>query len=85
MKKYVVIVHVVKKPDVREPAEPVILRKLHELGFTTVSELEIGTFFKIFLSANTETKADALAKEMGQKLLANPVTDYFKIDNVTAC
>lgn len=75
-------VSVTLKPDVLDPEGVAVRRAASELGYDAVAGVRQGKLFEIELTEVDETRARALALELADKLLANPVIETFDIARV---
>ena len=66
-------VFVTLKPSVFDPQGKTIADALHSLGYDGVADVRQGKYFELDLSTTEAAKARALAAEVADKLLANPV------------
>jgi phosphoribosylformylglycinamidine synthase len=73
---------VTPKPGVLDPEGRAIERALHELGYTGVQDVRAGKVIVLDLDTNDPDRATALAREMCDKLLANPVIEQYRIEIV---
>lgn len=76
---YEVEVKVVLKKGVADPEGANTAKTLKLLGFEGIKEVRSAKVFRIFLDADDEAKAEEMAKDMCDKLLANPVVNDFSI------
>lgn len=77
------LVHVTLKPDVLDPQGKAIARACGSLGFSQLEEVRQGKLFELRLAPGLErAQAEALVREMAQKLLANPVIEDFRIVSI---
>ena len=74
----VVRVHVTLKPALLDSAGRTLLGSLHKLGYPEVQDARIGKVIELTF----ESYDEARVKEMGEKLLANPVIEDFRIEVV---
>jgi phosphoribosylformylglycinamidine synthase len=72
-------ISVTLKPDVLDPEGVAIRRAAVELGHASVGGVRQGKLFEIELEESDEGRARALALELADKLLANPVIENFEI------
>jgi len=70
---------VTPKPGVNDPQGEAIRGGLVSLGYSQVSEVRSGQFFRLGIAAEDAASAHAQATEMCQRLLANPVIDTFSV------
>jgi phosphoribosylformylglycinamidine synthase len=73
-------VFVTLKPSVFDPQGRTIAEALHQLGYGGVDDVRQGKYFELDLSTADEAEARALAAEVADKLLANPVIESYRIE-----
>jgi phosphoribosylformylglycinamidine synthase len=73
-------VFVTLKPSVFDPQGKTIADALHSLGYGDVSDVRQGKYFELELSTTEAGRAKALAGEVADKLLANPVIESYRIE-----
>ena len=75
-----IAVNVHLKKGVLDPQGKAVLHALHTLGFNDVEDVRVGK--QILIDINTQNKEEAIkkAKEMADKLLANPVIENYEIE-----
>ncbi|MCH8745280.1 MAG: phosphoribosylformylglycinamidine synthase subunit PurS [Chloroflexi bacterium] len=73
-------VFVTLKPTVNDPQGLTVLGGLKTLGFASVESVRLGKYLEVKINETDRTKAEALASEMCQKLLANPVIEEFRCE-----
>ncbi len=69
------LVEVRLRPDVADPQGATIERALPALGFTGVDGVRVGKAIRFMVDADDEASARARAKELCERLLANPVIE----------
>ena len=79
---YLARVYVTLKPTVNDPQGLTVLGALHSLGFSSAKDVRAGKYLEIRIDEEDEVKAEAQVKELGQKLLANPVIEEFRFELV---
>jgi phosphoribosylformylglycinamidine synthase subunit PurS len=84
MNRYRIAVHVVPRRGLLDPQGKAVADALHTLGFGSVVNVNVGRHLVLELDAPTEDAARQLTREMCERLLANPVTEDFRIAEVTA-
>lgn len=72
------------KPGVLDAPGQVLTESLHKLGFDEVREVRMGKAIRLEVDAADEATARRRVREMGEKLLANPVVENFEIESVQA-
>ena len=73
-------VFVTLKPSVFDPQGHTIADALHSLGYKGVGDVRQGKFFELELAAASPDQARALASEVADKLLANPVIESYRVE-----
>jgi phosphoribosylformylglycinamidine synthase len=73
-------VFVTLKPSVFDPQGKTIADALHSLGYAGVADVRQGKFFELDLGAASAEQARALASEVADKVLANPVIESFRVE-----
>ena len=79
MPAYEVVVDVMLKPEILDPAGQAVVNALPALGLAPVSDLRIGKHIELELEAEDETAALEQAGKMAETLLANPVIEDFSV------
>jgi phosphoribosylformylglycinamidine synthase PurS subunit len=82
--RYLAEVVVSLKPVVNDPQGLTVRAGLHQLGFTEVAEVRVGTHIQLELEAADEPTARQRVAEMCERLLRNPVIEDFRIELRTA-
>jgi phosphoribosylformylglycinamidine synthase subunit PurS len=73
-------VFVTLKPSVFDPQGRTIAEALHSLGYGTVEAVRQGKYFELDLAISEVEQARALAAEMADRVLANPVIESYRIE-----
>ena len=73
-------VFVTLKPSVFDPQGRTIADALHSLGYGAVDDVRQGKYFELELKTTGAGEARALAAEVADKLLANPVIESYRIE-----
>ncbi len=76
-------VYVTLKKGVLDPQGRAVMDALHSLHFEEVRDVRVGKFIEIELSSLRQEDARARVEKMCQELLANPVIEEFRIEEVT--
>ena len=74
-----VVVDVMLKPEILDPAGQAVLNALPSLGLPPASSLRIGKHVELALEADDATAALEQATKMAEVLLANPVIEDFRV------
>lgn len=82
MSLFRIAIHIVPRRGLLDPQGKAVGDALHALGFSGVREARIGRFVVLEVEASDAMEADALVREMCERLLANPVTEDFEIEGV---
>ena len=73
-------VFVTLKPSVFDPQGRTIADALHSLGYGAVDDVRQGKYFELDLKTEEASEARALAGEVADKLLANPVIESYRVE-----
>ncbi|HXG55463.1 MAG TPA: phosphoribosylformylglycinamidine synthase subunit PurS [Vicinamibacterales bacterium] len=73
-------VFVTLKPSVFDPQGRTIAEALHSMGYDGVGDVRQGKYFELELDAPSGDKARAMASEIADKLLANPVIESYRVE-----
>jgi phosphoribosylformylglycinamidine synthase PurS subunit len=74
-----VVVDVMLKPEILDPQGQAVANALPRLGVTSVSSVRIGRRIEIEFAGEPDLET---AREIADKLLANPVIEDFRITTV---
>lgn len=77
-------VRVMLKNGVLDPQGQAIGKALSGLGFAGVNDVRQGKLIVVDLDTDDRAAAAAQVKEMGEKLLANPVIENFTVELLDA-
>jgi phosphoribosylformylglycinamidine synthase len=73
-------VFVTLKPSVFDPQGKTIADALHSLGYGVVGDVRQGKYFELELQAASSEQARAVAAEVADKVLANPVIESYRVE-----
>jgi phosphoribosylformylglycinamidine synthase len=73
-------VFVTLKPSVFDPQGRTIAEALHSMGYGAIGEVRQGKYFELDMQATSAEQARALASEVADKLLANPVIESYRVE-----
>ena len=73
-------VHVFLKPGVLDVQGKAIEGALHSLGFKDVSGVRVGKTIELELDSTDRAAAEAEAKAMADRLLANTVIESYRVE-----
>ncbi len=73
-------VFVTLKPSVFDPQGKTIADALHSLGYGGIGNVRQGKYFELELQATSSEQARALAAEVADKVLANPVIESYRVE-----
>jgi len=79
LSRFMVEVRVTPRPGLLDPEGKAIQHALGSLGYEGVASTRVGKLIVMEMEAEGEKEARARAEEMCRKLLANPVTQDFRI------
>ena len=78
-----IVVDVMLKPEILDPAGQAVSNALPTLGFAPARSLRIGKHVELELDAEDEAAALEQAHKMAEVLLANPVIEDFRVSPAT--
>ena len=84
MNNYRVAVHIIPRRGILDPQGTAVAHALQTLGFAGVADVKVGRHIVIDVAAKDKDAARQSARDMCEKLLANPVTEDFEIAAVEA-
>jgi phosphoribosylformylglycinamidine synthase len=73
-------VFVTLKPSVFDPQGRTIADALNSLGYNGVENVRQGKYFELDLTTTEAEEARALAVDVADKLLANPVIESYRVE-----
>ena len=76
---YTVQIKVMPLKELLDPQGKAVKGGLENLGLNGVEDVRVGKNITLQVSADTADKAREIAEVASQKLLANPVMEYFEI------
>ncbi len=82
MTSYRLSIHIVPRRGILDPQGKAVADALHSLGFARVGEVRVGRYLVVEAEAESADAARQSARDMCEKLLANPVTEDFEIATV---
>ncbi len=82
--KFRIAIQVLPRRGILDPQGKAVSDALRTLGFAGVDDVHVGRHLVVEMSADSADAARQLAREMCDRLLANPVTEDFVIAHVEA-
>jgi phosphoribosylformylglycinamidine synthase len=76
---YTVEIKVMPLKELLDPQGKAVLGGLSNLGLSGVDDVRVGKNIRMQINASSAENAEAIAKEAAQKLLSNPVMEYFEV------
>ena len=73
-------VFVTLKPSVFDPQGRTIVEALESMDYSSVRDVRQGKYFELDVDADTAEQAQALATEVADRLLANPVIESYRVE-----
>ena len=80
MTTYLASIRVMLKPLVNDPQGLAVAGGLRDLGYDAVQSVRVGKRIEVTLDAPDASSAETAAREMCERLLANPVIEDFELD-----
>jgi|LFRM01.1.fsa_nt_gb phosphoribosylformylglycinamidine synthase PurS subunit len=81
---YTVRVYIYYKSGVLDPQSGAIKATLSDLGFDQIHDVETGRFYSLKIDAQDISSAQAIANELCEKLLTNPVIEDYEFEIMEA-
>ncbi|PSB10677.1 phosphoribosylformylglycinamidine synthase subunit PurS [filamentous cyanobacterium CCP1] len=75
-------IYVTLRPSVLDPAGTAVQSGLQHMGYDNVSQVRIGKYIELSLSAEDEESAQQQLDRMCDQLLANPVIENYRFELV---
>lgn len=79
MTRFRVSIHIVPRRGILDPQGKAVTGALHALGFPQVGDVRVGRHLVVEAEAASEDAARDAARQMCDRLLANPVTEDYEI------
>jgi phosphoribosylformylglycinamidine synthase len=73
-------VYITPKEGILDPQGKAITSSLHNMGYNAVVDARQGKMIQLTLNTNDRIKAETMAKEICEKLLANTVVEDYTFD-----
>ncbi|MBM4167640.1 MAG: phosphoribosylformylglycinamidine synthase subunit PurS [Ignavibacteria bacterium] len=67
------------RKSILDPQGKAVEHGIHALGYDNVNELRIGKFVELNVDARDRQEAERICREVGARLLANPVMEDFTV------
>lgn len=80
MSRFILQILVTPRPGLLDPQGKAIHHALEGLGFPGVGDVRVGKAIRVELEAESSAGALEAAEAMCRKLLANPVTEDFRVE-----
>lgn len=77
---YLARIYITLKPTVNDPQGLAIKGALHNLEFSNVSNVRAGKYILVWIEEADRERAEVQARDMCNKLLANPVIEDFQFE-----
>ena len=71
------------KSEVLDPQGKAIGQAAESLGYDAIQSVRQGKFFEIELDAPDRRAAEAIAQELAEKLLSNPVIESYRVVEIS--
>ncbi len=75
--RYIAEIDVMPLPNLLDPQGKAVNNTLHSLGYNNVSKVRIGKHITLTVEAENQAKAEELVKEIAEKVLINPIVQYY--------
>jgi phosphoribosylformylglycinamidine synthase len=76
---YTALINIMPLKELLDPQGKAVMGGLKNLGLNTIQDVRIGRHITLQVEADDPEAARQMAEQACQKLLANPVMEYFEI------
>lgn len=76
---YTALINIMPLKELLDPQGKAVMGGLKNLGLNTIQDVRIGRHITLQVEADDPETARQMAEQACQKLLANPVMEYFEI------
>ena len=80
---FTVQIKVMPLKELLDPQGKAVMGGLENLGLSGVEDVRVGKNITLRVNADSPEKAKQIAEEASKKLLANPVMEYFEINDAS--
>ena len=77
---YTVEIKVMPLKELLDPQGKAVLGGLANLGLSAIQDVRVGKNITVQVMADSADQAKAMARTAAEKLLANPVMEYFELE-----
>ncbi len=75
--RYIAEIDIMPLPNLLDPQGKAVTNTLHSLGYSNISNVRIGKHITLTVEADNQAKAEELVKEVAEKVLINPIVQYY--------
>lgn len=73
-------IHVTLKQGILDPQGKAIEHALESLGFKTAANVRVGKYMEVDVNEKDKVQAEAVVKQMCEKLLANTIIEEYRYE-----
>lgn len=70
-------IQITPRPSILDPQGKAVQQAVHQLGYDAVEGIRMGKYAEVTLAATDRAEAERLARELCERVLANPVMEDF--------
>ena len=74
---FIAEIDVMPLPNLLDPQGKTVQNTLESLGFSQVDKVRIGKHITLSLEAESQEKAEQIVKKIAEKVLINPIVQYY--------
>ncbi len=78
--KFTADINVMPLKALLDPQGKAVTASMHNIGFNTVDNVRIGKHITLEIEAENQEKAEAKVKEACEKILINPIMEYYEFE-----
>lgn len=72
-------IKIMLRPAILDVQGKTVQNALHSLGYTGADNVRVGKHITLQIDATSRQEAEALAREMSERVLSNPVMEDFEV------
>jgi phosphoribosylformylglycinamidine synthase len=78
--KFTADINVMPLKALLDPQGKAVTASMHNIGFKTVDNVRIGKHITLEIDAETKENAEKIVKKACEKILTNPIMEYFEFE-----
>lgn len=70
-------IQITPRPSILDPQGKAVQHAVHQLGYSAVESVRMGKYAEVSLATDSREEAEALTRELCERVLTNPVMEDF--------